>query len=124
MLKEFARYDKTAVRTVYVNTDAFNELLTKANADVKVIPRDEELSSEYNCYRDFCKITNDEPMTKQEYEDKIFSASCSFDCTKHDNVPADVLLTKALGVKRIEVRYAEDRYGKATNDVLVINYLV
>ena len=50
MFEGLEKYDKESTRTIYIKTDAFNELLTHANCGVKVIPRKEGLSASYIIY--------------------------------------------------------------------------
>ena len=122
MIKDLKKYDKRTQRTFVIETKEFNDLLTSANAAVKVVPRDIEVRKTYEAYVQNCRSVGEPPIPEYEYEEKFISLSCSFETC--ENVPANVLLRKALDVKSVEVRYAKDRYGKFTNNELEVTYTV
>lgn len=120
MIKEFQKYDKSAQRTVYMKTADFNNILEKANAAVRVIPRNTELKNSYDAYVHSCHVSCESPLPIYEYGEKYFMASCSFQT--FTNVPSEILLSKALGVKSVCVEYAKDMEGHQTDDELEITY--
>ena len=68
-------------------------------------------------------MTNSEvPLSEREYEQKYFSATCSFENLSSNNVPCKVLIAKALGVDDLDVSYVKDRYGKWTEELEISYY--
>ncbi|MBO5551451.1 MAG: hypothetical protein J5966_05780, partial [Lachnospiraceae bacterium] len=100
MIKELRKFDKAAERTVRIKTEKLNEILAGVNAPVKVIPYDVELRNQYKSYQ----ALSNETLSEVEYEHQYFCYKCSFET--HENIPAEILISRALGVKRAKVKYA------------------
>ncbi len=120
MINEFKKYDKESQRTVYIKTESFNRIMENANAAVRVIPRDVEVHNQYNAYLQTCEATGEEPLDVFEYGKTHASYSCSFET--YENAPSNMLISKALGVEAVKVRYAKDHYGRITDDELEVTY--
>lgn len=122
MIKEFKKYDKEAQRTVYIKTETFNKILAEANAAVRVIPRDVEIHNQYQAYLHNCKATGEKPLSKFEYSKTYVFCSCSFET--YENAPSGIIISKALGIKSVKVKYAKDYYGRMTDDELEVTYRI
>ena len=120
MFNEFKKYDKESQRTIYIKTETYNKILANANASVRVVSRDVELHNQYNAYCRNCEIDNETPLCEYDYEKKYFMCSCSFET--YENAPATLLMSKALDVMAISVKYAKDYYGRQTDDELEVRY--
>ncbi len=120
MIKEFEKYDKEAQRTVYIKTETFNKILTEANAAVRVIPRDVDVHNRYVAYEQYCEAAGEKPMSEFEYDRAYLGYSCSFET--YENAPSELLISKALGIKAVDVKYAKDYYGRMTDDELEVTY--
>ncbi len=120
MIKEFRKYDRESQRTAYIKTEKFNALLAGAGAAVRVIPYEAELRSQYGAYLQNCEAAGKEPLTEHEYGREYAHFACSFEVC--ENAPAGLLISRALDVKAVKVKYAEDWYGRVMDDVLEVSY--
>ncbi len=120
MFSTFKKYDKEAQRTVYIKTEDFNKILADTNAAVRVVPHDVETHNQYNAYLHNCETTGEKPLSEYEYGKAYEFCSCSFEI--YENSPANLLISKALGVKSVNVKYAKDYYGRITDDELEVTY--
>ncbi len=120
MIKEFKKYDKEAKRTVYIKTETFNRILEETNAAVRVVPRDVDVRNQYNAYLYNCESNGEKPMSIFEYSRNFAFCSCSFE--QCENASAEKLISEALGVKEVNVKYAKDYYGTITDDELEVTY--
>ena len=129
MFEGLEKYDKESTRTIYIKTDAFNELLTHANCDVKVIPRKEGLSASYIIYSEKCKEAGDVPISKERFENERYPHyRICYDFSecmdKHENADCGQIIADALGVRNISIQYAYDNRRKLTDDELTVSYQV
>lgn len=122
MIKKFREYDKDATRTLYIKTDEFNGLLASVGCNVRVIPRDVQLHNDYCAYEQNCLNAGDPPLSKVDYINKYSTYTCSFEIS--ENAPAELTISKALGVSSVKVTYAKDWYGRWTDDELEVRYSV
>ncbi len=120
MNKAFKEYDKEARRILYIKTENFNKMLADANAAVRVVPHDVEIRNQYNAYLHDCEVYDEEPLSEYEYGKAYGYCRCSFET--RENADAGLLMAKALGVKTISVKYAEDYFGRMTDDELELYY--
>ena len=119
MIPEFQKYDKYSQRILYIKTETFNALLASINAPIRVVPRDVEQHNRYEIYRQDCESSGKTPLCELDYN-KYSPCPCGFEI--YENATAESLISKALGVKAVKVKYAKDWYGRMTDDELEVTY--